>query len=136
MFLLDTNVLSALRRPQTAPSPLVAWAASTEVAQMFISVITLYELELGIRRIERHGAPQGRILRHWLERHVAANFHDRILPIDAAIAGCAAGLQVPDPRPERDTFIAATAIVNGLTVVTRNVRDFTSVATLNPWEPG
>jgi predicted nucleic acid-binding protein len=134
MYLLDTNVVSALRRPQMAPPSLVAWAGSVAVENLFVSVITLYELELGIRRVERRDPPQGRVLRLWLERHVNAHFHGRILPIDDIIAARAAALQVPDPRPERDTFIAATALVHGLTVVTRNVRDFAPVATVNPWD--
>ena len=136
MYLLDTNVVSSLRRPEQAPPPLVAWAAAVSVADLYLSVISLYEIELGIRRIERRDAAQGETLRRWFGGRIIAGFRDRILPISEPIALCCATLQVPDPRPERDCFIAATALVHRLTVVTRNERDFagTGVTFLNPWE--
>ncbi|TDK53599.1 MULTISPECIES: type II toxin-antitoxin system VapC family toxin [Pseudomonas] len=136
MYLLDTNVISELRKPQ-ADRNVVAWARSVIAPRMFISAITLNELEIGVLRIERHDATQGKVLRSWLNRHVLPTFDTRILPVDAAVAIRCAGLHVPDRANESDALIAATALVHGLTVVTRNVSDFhaSGVALLNPWEP-
>lgn len=136
MFLIDTNVLSALRRPETAPPAVTAWAAAIPVGDLYLSVMSVYEIDLGIRRMERRDPAQGTVLRAWFSRRVIANFRDRILPITEAVAMQCAHLQVPDPRPERDSFIAATALVHRLMVVTRNVRDFVDmgVTLVNPWD--
>ncbi|HWK45934.1 MAG TPA: type II toxin-antitoxin system VapC family toxin [Stellaceae bacterium] len=135
MFLVDTNVISDLRRPDKAPPQLVSWAASAPVTDQYLSAMSVYELEVGVRRVERRDAALGERLRHWLDRRVLAQFRDRILPVDGAVAARCAALQVPDPRPERDSFIAATALVHRLVVVTRNVADFEpmGVEILNPW---
>jgi toxin FitB len=135
MYLLDTNVLSALRRPELAPISLTRWAASVAVDALYVSAISIYEIDLGIRRMERRDTAQGDILRRWFLGAIMDHFQGRILPVDADIARECAKLQVPLPRPERDSFIAATALVRGLTVVTRNQRDFenTGVSILNPW---
>ncbi|MBF0375032.1 MAG: type II toxin-antitoxin system VapC family toxin [Alphaproteobacteria bacterium] len=133
MFLLDSNVVSALRRPAMAPPSLIAWAAAIPVTDLYISAMTIFELELGVCRIERRDRVQGELLRAWLTGHVVAHFRNRILPIDEAVAARCAALHVPDPRPERDSFIAATALVHRLVVVTRNVKDFPDVRTLDPW---
>ncbi|MHC8305292.1 PIN domain-containing protein [Pseudomonas sp. PB3P13] len=134
MYLLDTNVISELRKPHADPN-VVSWAKSVIAAKMFMSAITLKELETGVLRMERRDAAQGKILRNWLKRHVMPAFDARILPIDAAVAIRCAGLHVPDRANESDALIAATALVHGLTVVTRNISDFQSsgVALLNPW---
>ncbi|MBK5355030.1 type II toxin-antitoxin system VapC family toxin [Pseudomonas sp. TH41] len=134
MFLLDTNVISELRKPQ-ADANVVAWAQGVIAPRMFISAITLKELETGVLRIERRDPAQGKVLRTWLKRHVMPAFDGRILPIDAAVALRCAGLHVPDRVNEADSLIAATALVHGLTVVTRNISDFQSsgVALINPW---
>lgn len=124
MFLLDTNVLSALRRPDTAPARLVAWAADIPVSDLYVSAMSVYEIDVGIRRIERHDTLQGNVLRAWFDRRILGNFRGRILPVDETVAVRCAELQVPDPKPERDCFIAATALVHRLVLVTRNVRDF------------
>ena len=137
MFLLDTNVVSELRKARTgqANGGVVAWAASVPYGSLYISAMTVLELELGILQIERRDRHQGASLRSWLDDQVLPAFHDRVLPVDTAVAQCCARLHVPDPRAERDALIAATALVHYMTVVTRNVRDFesTGVPLLNPW---
>ena len=137
MFLLDTNVVSELRKVSTgkADPNLAAWAESIDAAELFVSAITIMELELGVLAIERKDAAQGAVLRAWVESRVIPEFSGRILPIDTAVAQRCASLHVPDRRSERDALIAATALVHGMTVVTRNTSDFkpTGVNLLNPW---
>jgi len=135
MYLLDTNVISELRKPQ-ADRNVVAWARTVIAPRMFISAITLKELETGVLRMERRDPAQGKVLRTWLKRHVMPAFDARILPVDAAVALRCARLHVPDQANESDALIAATALVHGLTVVTRNIADFESsgVALINPWD--
>lgn len=134
MYLLDTNVISELRKPSADPGVL-RWAQNQVATDLFLSAITLYEIDLGVRRMERRDPRQGERLRRWFADGVLAQFTGRILPVDAAVALRAAALQVPDPRPERDCLIAATALVHGLTVITHNARDFlpTGVALVDPW---
>jgi len=137
MFLLDTNVVSELRKvgDGRADDRVTAWISGRDAASFCISVLTLMELEIGILRIERRDAEQGARLRSWMDRHVMPEFEERTLPIDTAVALKCARLHVPDPRTERDALIAATAIVHGMTVVTGNSSDFegTGVALINPW---
>ena len=135
MYLLDTNVISELRRPEKADRAVVTWASTLPAASLLLSVISILEIELGARRIERRDAAQGAILRTWIDSQILPNFEGRILPVDTTVAFRCAQLHVPDPRGERDALIAATALVHGLTVVTRNVADFEpmGVAVLNPW---
>ena len=136
MFLLDTNVLSELRRPDKAHAKVRTWAASLPVAQFYLSVITILELELGVRLMARKDPAQGRHLRAWLDADILPRFEGRILAIDTAVAQRCAGLHVPNPMSERDALIAATALVHGMTVVTRNVADFAAskVGLFNPWD--
>ena len=138
MFLLDTNVVSELRkiRPGKADRHVTEWADSVDAGSLHISAITILELEIGILQIERKDHRQGTLLRRWLDTLVLPEFQGRIFPIDAAVARRCARLHVPDPRAERDALIAATALVHGMTVVTRNIDDFeaTGVPLLNPWE--
>ncbi|GFE93931.1 MULTISPECIES: type II toxin-antitoxin system VapC family toxin [Acetobacteraceae] len=138
MFLLDTNVISELRKVRAGKAdPNVAhWADSVEADDLYLSAITVMELETGILRIERRDSATGMILRTWLEQLVLPEFAGRILPVDETVALRCARLHVPDPRSERDALIAATALVHGKTVVTRNVADFLpcGVPLLNPWE--
>ena len=135
MFLLDTNVVSELRRPERVDAHVRAWAAKTPAELYALSVVSVQELERGTLLMERRDAKQGAILRRWLEEEVLTKLASRILPIDVAIARQCAHLHVPDPRPERDALIAATAKTHGLTVVTRNTADFEpmGVVMLNPW---
>lgn len=139
MYVLDTNVLSELRKVRlgTADANVAAWAESVDAAALFVSVVSVMELELGVLAIERRGATQGAMLRAWLDQQVLPEFAERTLPIDTAVAQRCARLHVPDKRSERDALIAATALVHGMAVVTRNVADFkpTGVVTVNPWDP-
>ncbi|BCX80955.1 toxin FitB [Methylomarinovum caldicuralii] len=137
MYLLDTNLVSELRKAPSgrADARVVEWASRQPVTDFFLSVIALLELEHGVLLMERKDGVQGKRLRQWLENQVKSQFADRVLPIDTEVAVCAVRLHVPDPRPERDALIAATAIVHGLTVVTRNARDFQGlpVPVIDPW---
>ena len=138
MFVLDTNVVSELRKIRLgrADECVAQWADSVDSVDLYLSAITVQELEIGVLLAEHRDPPQGAIFRAWLDSHVLPAFAGRILPVDTAVARRSAMLHVPDPRPIRDCLIAATALVHGMTVVTRNVADFesSSVALLNPWE--
>ena len=138
MFVLDTNVISELRKAGDgkADANVTAWLSSVDAGTLYLSAMTLMEIELGVLRVERRDASQGTRLRAWITQHVLPEFQDRTLAVDAAVALRCAALHVPDPRAERDALIAATALVHGMTVVTRNVADFeaTGVAVLNPWD--
>ncbi|MCL2895559.1 type II toxin-antitoxin system VapC family toxin [Brenneria tiliae] len=137
MFVLDTNVVSELRKVRAgkADAKVAAWTESVDAADLFVSSITIMELEMGILSVERRDATQGAMLRSWLEQHVLPEFVGRTLPVDTAVALRCARLHVPDKRGDRDALIAATALVHGMTVVTRNVADFepTGVPIVNPW---
>ncbi|MEJ9078296.1 type II toxin-antitoxin system VapC family toxin [Gordonia malaquae] len=134
--LLDTDVVSELRKPARRADPGVrAWVADRAATGLYLSAITVMEVEVGIGRIARRDPAQGERLRVWLDDALLGSFAGRILSVDVAVARCAARMHVPDPRPERNALIAATAAVHGLTVVTRNVRDFAAldVAVVDPW---
>lgn len=137
MYLLDTNVISELRKSASgrANQNVVAWAASIESSAMYLSVISLLEINMGILRLARNDETQSAMLESWLQKQVIPAFADRTLPIDTAIALKCAELHVPDPRSERDALIAATALTHGMTVVTRNVGDFshTGAEHIDPW---
>ena len=138
-LLLDTNAVSELRkvRANRANRGVVDWARNTPSSDMFLSAISLMEIEQGVLLIERRDKPQGIVYRRWLNDYVHVTFKDRMLPVDTAVALRAAALHVPDPKPERDCLIAATALVHGMTVVTRNTKDFIpmGVPVLDPWRP-
>ncbi len=137
MYLLDTNVVSELRKTGSgkADAGVVSWAGSVEANSLFISVISVLELEIGILSMERRDASQGAVLRTWMDNHVLPAFVERVLPIDTAVAKRCAMLHIPDPKSDRDALIAATALVHGMAVVTRNTADFlpTGVEVVNPW---
>jgi hypothetical protein len=138
MYLLDTNVISEFRKASRgkADRRVTAWAHSVPAESMFLSTVCILEMELGTLLMERRDPFQGGILRSWMEDHVLPTFAGRIFVVDIPVALRAAALQVPNPRPYRDALIAATALVHGTTLVTRNVRDFeaTGVAILDPWQ--
>jgi hypothetical protein len=137
MYLLDTNVVSELRKIHVgkADHHVADWADSVDAGDLYLSVITIQELEIGVLLAERRDPSQGAVLRAWLNGHVLPAFTVRILAVDTVVAQRSARLHVPDPRPVRDGLIAATALVHGMVVVTRNVADFEpmGVSTLNPW---
>ncbi|MGB3295092.1 MAG: type II toxin-antitoxin system VapC family toxin [Phormidesmis sp.] len=138
MFLLDTNVVSELRKTgsKKASGQVEKWAQSTPGTQTFISTITIFEIERGVLLMERRDEQQGRVLRKWLNDHVLTHYSDRIIPISTRIAQRCASLHVPDPMPDYDALIAATALEHSLMIVTRNVGDFerTGAKLLNPWD--
>ena len=140
MFLLDTNIVSELRKIRLgkANKQVAQWADTVAPVDLYVSVITMQELELSVLLAERRDAAQGAILRLWLNNSVLPTFANRILPVDLAVSLRSAKLNVPDPRLVRDGLIAATALVHGMVMVTRNVADFepTGVQVINPWGTG
>ena len=133
IWLIDTNVLSALRRPERAPR-VTAWIKAQQPEDLYLSVITLGEIERGIVQQEVRNPGFSSDLRAWMDRTVLL-FADRILPFDAASARMWGQLSAELGHPGADLMIAATALVSGATVVTGNVDDFvpTGVAVLNPF---
>ncbi len=138
MFILDTNVISEIRKARSgkADQNVVSWLSQQNAENLYVSAITLMEIELGILRIVRRDAVQGKLLRQWMDHHILPEFSDRTIPVDSAIALRSAALHVPDPRPERDAFIAASALVHRMVIVTRNVTDFLpmGVSVVDPWK--
>lgn len=137
MYVLDTNVVSELRKASRADSNVIAWASKVATGTLYVSAVTLLELDLGILSLERRDPSQAAILRVWMQSHVLPAFEGRVLPIDTAVALQCAQLHIPNRRTERDALIAATAMVHAMTVVTRNVNDFegTGATLINPWLP-
>lgn len=138
MFVLDTNVVSELRKVRSgkADPGVAAWATATSAGQLFLSAITIHELEHGVLLAERADPAKGTLLRTWLDHSVASAFADRVLPVDEEVARRAAALHVPDPAPFRDGLIGATGLVHRMTIVTRNVGDFerfAGLSVINPW---
>lgn len=136
-YLLDTNVVSELRKvgDGKADANLTTWIARQDARDLFVSAITILELERGILSIQRRDATQGARLRDWMDSRVRPEFAERVLPIDDAVATRCAHLHIPDRRNEADALTAATALVHGLTVATRNVQDFdgTGAIIVDPW---
>ena len=138
MYILDTNVVSQIRKIRLGKADkfVSQWSDSVNTAELYLSVITLQELEIGVLLAEYRNPAKGALLRGWLNKQVIPAFSGRILPVDTAVAIRSAKLHVPNPRPVRDGLIAATALVHGMTVVTRNISDFApcGVTLINPWE--
>ena len=134
MYLLDTNVVSELRKPRPDRN-VKHWADSVSAASLYLSAITVLELETGVLQVERRDAGQGALLRDWLDNRVLPAFAGRVLAIDTAVALRCARLHVPDKMAHGDALIAATALVHGLIVATRNTADFkpAAVALIDPW---
>jgi len=133
-YLLDTNVVSALRVRGREPQ-VQAWAASTPVADQFVTALTIAEIERGLITKERTDSAQGIVLRRWLEDHVLPAFAGRVLPFDLPAARILATYPVPDRAPLDDALIAAIAQSTGMTIATRNTRHFQplGVSIVNPW---
>jgi predicted nucleic acid-binding protein len=138
MYILDTNVIYELRKISfgRGNGKVAHWAKSISTSCMYLSAITVQEIEIGVLLAEHRDLPKGTVLRTWLEQYVLPAFSERILPVDTTIARCSAAMHVPNPMPFRDSFIAATALVHKMTLVTRNVADFqtSGVSFVNPWE--
>jgi predicted nucleic acid-binding protein len=137
MYILDTNVVSEFRkiRAGKADANVAKWAACVDAGDLYLSAVTIQEFEIGILLVERRDSRQGAVFRAWMNGHVLPAFSGRVLSIDTAVALRSAGLHVPDPRAIRDGLIAATALVHGMCIVTRNVADFKSTGArlLDPW---
>ncbi len=135
MFLLDTNIVSELRKGERANGGVRQFAQQHSVDSFHLSVITIMELRMGVLALARKDAAQARTIGDWMDNQILRHFAGRILPVSLAIAERCAALHVPDRRQERDALIAATALEHGLTVITRNERDFvpTGVGVVNPW---
>jgi len=137
MYLLDTNVVSEFRKSadNRMNQGVRSWAEEVFPEVMFVSAISILELEIGVLQIERRDKKQGAVLRKWLNKNVLPTFSERVLPVDLAVARRCAGLHVPNPKSERDAMIAATAIEHQMTIVTRNISDFrhAGVKVFDPW---
>ncbi len=138
MFLFDTNVVSELRKASInkADVNVREWAREQPLGSLFVSSITILEIEMAILQKERKDPQQAAILRTWLNTHVLKAFSDRILSFDTSEAIQCAKLHVPNPKSERDAMIGATCKVHGMTLVTRNMKDFQhmSLDIINPWQ--
>jgi toxin FitB len=143
MYILDTNLVSEMRKAQStrtgaarANVRVKTWLDSVPPSILYLSAITVLELEIGCLRLERRDPMQGKTLRTWIDKLVLPAFAGRILPVDVPVALRCASLYIPNPPAGRDALIAATALVHGMTVVTRNPADFasTGVRLLNPWQ--
>ncbi len=135
MYLLDTNVISEFRLGPKANFAVMAWGKSIPAAHLALSTITVMEIKIGIGLLARKDASRGTVLHKWFEHDVLQAFDGRIHAVDTAVALCCATLHVPLRRPAHDALIAATALVHGLTLVTRNAKDFedTGVRLFDPW---
>ena len=137
MYLLDTNVISEIRKVNAGKANInvAQWTSQTSQSLMYVSVISLMEIEQGILRLERKDTVQACLLKDWFHNIVLPSFDNNVVNIDKNIALTCATLHVPDKQPANDSLIAATALVHDLTLVTRNTKDFeqTGVKLFNPF---
>lgn len=133
-YLVDTNVISELRKGDRASGAVRSWFASVDDEDIFLSVLTIGEIRQGVERIRRRDAAAATALDSWLAR-VVESHRDRLVPVDRVVAEEWGRLNVPDPLPVIDGLMAATAKVTGLTLATRNVSDVerTGVDLLDPF---
>jgi toxin FitB len=138
MYLLDTNIISESRKLGTSRinAHAAQWLEEIDAETTFISAMTIFELERGVQQMERRDAKQGAALRNWFDDQVMTAYEHRTLPLTRTVAMVCAGLHIPDPKSERDAWIAATALDAKLTLVSRNVSDFANmgVGMVNPFE--
>jgi predicted nucleic acid-binding protein len=138
MFVLDTDVISELRKVRIgkADPRVVQWFLHRPLSSFHLSVVSVLEMRMGVVALSRKDPAQAAIYQKWLLHVLEAQPGPQLLPVDLAVAMRCADLHVPDPRGYRDALIAATALVHGMTVVTRNVKDFApmGVAIVNPWD--
>jgi len=139
VYLLDTNVVSEMKRISAGQgnTQVAHWLGQVEESALYLSAITVLELELGCLLMERRDKTQGEVLRRWLSG-LMDRYRDRIIGVDSAVATRAAALHVPNPRESHDALIAATALTHRFAVVTRNVGDFSieDLKVINPWIAG
>lgn len=134
-YLLDTNVLSEVRKPQ-GDERVLAWISSVPAEDLYLSVLVIGEIRRGVERLRRRDPSGARAYEVWLDT-VQRNYAERIVSVDVEAAEEWGRMNVPDPVPIADGLMAATAKVHGMTFVTRNTRDVerTGVGLLNPFEP-
>jgi predicted nucleic acid-binding protein len=136
LFLLDTNVVSELRKAARCDARVAAWQAAQNPQACFLSAITLLEIRLGIELARKRDRKQAEVWEAWLEQRVKPGFAGRILPVDHKVAEMCGRMHAERPGSFRDGLILATAVVHEVTVVTRNVKDFSGsgVRVINPWD--
>ncbi|WP_228777398.1 type II toxin-antitoxin system VapC family toxin [Lonepinella koalarum] len=138
MFLIDTNVISELRKIPLGDANVNVseWAMRIPEEHIFISVVSIMEIKRGILTLQRRDPTQAKIIQQWFENIIKAQFQSRILPINLKTAEICATLHAPNKRPENDAWIAAIALEHNLTLATRNVKDFdiAELKIFNPWD--
>lgn len=136
MYLLDTNIISEFRKQQKMHPNVNRWLSNIDLAETFISVITVAEIKTGYLLLQRKDPRQANILQHWFISWVLPNYQSRVLPITTEIALTYAELYIPDKKVAHDALIASTAIHHNLTLVTRNIKDMQNIPVklLNPFD--
>lgn len=136
MYVLDTNLVSEIRKVPAKKNPAVQrWLEKQYSDQLFITSITVYELEVGVQRLARKDSAQAALIGDWLHGILLPGFEGRVLDLDLESSLIAATYQVPDPRPSADCFIAAITQRHHMKLVTRNTKDFLAmnIPLINPW---